>query len=386
MTGLDIGVYGARAVPSTYSGYETFLTTLLPALAERGHRVTMYCRRDDEVDSTPWRGVERRVLPSLPGKNTSTLTHGLVASVAARRAGHDVVFAVNVANAAYTALGRITGQPTILNTDGQEWKRGKWGGLARRVFRGSARIAGRCATGLVADCAAMRTVYLDEFGADSSVVPYCAPTIEWTPDPATPAAYGVEHDRYLLIAGRHNPENNIDRIAQALTRSSIDLPLLVLGTANYDSPVAARLRDLARRDERIRVVGHVGSRPEFLDLIHHAAVYLHGHSVGGINPSLVEAMYARARVAALDTPFNREVLGPAGDFFELEPSTFEPVLRSLLDECETDRQRRRAGAAERIAREYAVDRVVEAYEAVFAAAVGRRAPGLVVATPWSHPH
>ena len=93
---LDIGVYGTRGVPSTYSGYETFLTTLLPELVERGHAVTMYCRTGEGIENGPWRGVDRRVLPALPGKNLNTLSHGLVAGIVARSARHDVVLVVNV--------------------------------------------------------------------------------------------------------------------------------------------------------------------------------------------------------------------------------------------------------------------------------------------------
>ena len=72
--GISIGVYGARGVPSTYSGYETFLTTLLPELVGRGHDVTMYCRTGEGMDATPWRGVKRVVLPALPGKSFNTLS------------------------------------------------------------------------------------------------------------------------------------------------------------------------------------------------------------------------------------------------------------------------------------------------------------------------
>ena len=142
---LDIGVYGARGVPSTYSGYETFLTLLLPELAANGDRVTIYCRSGEDFDASDWNGVHRTVLPAIPGKNTSTLSHGLVAAVAARAARHDVVLVVNVANAAFCALGRYTGQPVVLNVDGQEWLRGKWGTTARRIFHSSARIAKWCA-------------------------------------------------------------------------------------------------------------------------------------------------------------------------------------------------------------------------------------------------
>lgn len=204
---LDIGVYGARGVPSTYSGYETFLTTLLPELVSMGDRVTVYCRTGEGMTGDDWQGVRRKVLPAVPGKNLNTLSHGLVAALAARVARHDVVLVVNVANAPFCLIGRGTGQPVVLNTDGQEWLRDKWGDLARSVFHGSARIAGRCATALIADCEAMAQVYRDEFNAASTVIPYCIPTRDWSPDPATAHRFDLEPYRYIVVAGRHNPEN-----------------------------------------------------------------------------------------------------------------------------------------------------------------------------------
>jgi len=369
---LDIGVYGARGIPSTYSGYETFLTTLLPELVDRGHSVTMYCRRGQGMDGGTWKGVQRRVLPALPGKSLNTLSHGLVAAMVARRARHDVVLAVNVANALYCAVGRMTAQPTVLNTDGQEWLRGKWGRAARTVFYQSARHAGSWASALVADCQAMADIYADDFGSPSTVIPYCAPPIEWEADSAAPRAHGVEPGEYLVIAGRLNPENNIDKVAELIAASDLDLPLLVLGTANYDSPVTSRLAELAASDDRIRLIGHVEDRDEFLGLLHHAAVYIHGHSVGGINPSLIEAMTTGARIIALDTPFNREALGPDAATFSLDPPDLVERLESTLAQTPAIEMERRDVARQRIAEQYPIKAVVDAYESILVKASGRR--------------
>ena len=381
---LSIGVYGARGVPSTYSGYETFLTTLLPELVERGHDVTMYCRTGEGMESTPWKGVERVVLPALPGKSFNTLSHGLVAAVAARFKRHDVILAVNVANAAYTVVGRVTGQPTVLNTDGQEWDRGKWGNTAKKVFLGSAKIARRCASGLIADCKAMGDIYRDDFDADSTVIPYCAPDLDWVADPGNVTKHGLTPGEYLIIAGRLNPENNIHRVAEAVAASDLDLPLAVLGAANYDSPVVSQLQELAANDERIRLMGHVGSRTEFLDLLHHAKAYIHGHSVGGINPSIVEAMSVGSRVVAFDTTFNREALGPAGATFTFEDDGLASAVRTVIDSSPEADAKIRAAAAGRIVEEYSLDAVVGAYEQLLieAAEHGRRT-GLVMPTRWS---
>jgi len=384
---LNIGVFGARAIPSTYSGYETFLTTLLPALAERGHQVTMYCRTAEVEDGTPYLGVKRVLLPAIAGKQLNTLSHGLLASVRSRLARHDVVLVVNVANALYCALNKYTGQRVILNTDGQEWLRGKWGRVAKWYFRFAARMARYGATALVSDCASMAELYRDDFAAASTVIPYCFPTGETGRPTDAPERLGVTRGRYFIIAGRLNPENNIDVIAQAYSESDLSQPLLVLGTANYNSPVSERLERLTGRDQRIRLVGHVEDRAEFLDLVGSATCYIHGHSVGGMNPSLVEAMHAGALVVALDTQFNRETVGDAGRFFGPGANGGDDVVEVLRSSCQMpahEAQALRELAAKRVAELYNVEDVVAAYEALLVASTeGSSRTPLVLQTRWT---
>ena len=384
MTALDIGVYGARGVPSTYSGYETFLTTLLPELVERGHSVTAYCRTGEGLDPTPWKGVERRLLPAVEGKSFNTLSHGLISGLASRVARHDVLLVVNVANAAFCALSRWTGQPVVLNVDGQEWLRGKWGDTAKKVFYNSAKVAGRTANALVADCDAMARIYRDEFNAEATVIPYCFPAVEWTPNPSAVTELGVTPGRYALIAGRHNPENNLDVAAELLSKSDLDIEIVVLGKANYDSPVTQRIEAVRANDERVRVIGHVDDRATFLDLLHHAGVYLHGHSVGGMNPSLVEAMWAKTRICALDTDFNAETLEGTGTFFSLTDGDLVDRVRDAFDANATDDQAMRQAAHQRVMDTFSVTAVADAYEQLLqSAAVAKFGADANLVTKWA---
>jgi glycosyltransferase involved in cell wall biosynthesis len=368
---MDIGVYGARAIPSTYSGYETFLTTLLPQLAARGHDVTMYCRATEDTGSTPYHGVKRVVLPAVTGKAFNTLSHGAVAAAYARLKRHDVVLVVNVANAVFCAGSRLTGQRVVLNTDGMEWLRGKWGRVARAYFHASARMAKHAATALVSDCPQMADIYLREFDAPSTIIPYCAPQIDVANDDATLSQYGVMPDGYHLIAARWNPENNVDRIAAAYADSETALPLLVLGAANYDSPVRRRLMAIAQRCPRVRLVGHVSDRTTFLTLVGRARSYLHGHSVGGMNPALVEAMHAGALVLAYDTTFNRETLGESGLYFSLDDGCIEAALRTVESFDHEEANALRTSAHIRAATRFSVDAVVGAYEELLSATLER---------------
>lgn len=319
-----------------------------------------------------YHGVRCVQLPSVRTRELSTLSHGFAAAAWARAARHDAVLVVNVANAASASLLRASGGRTVLNTDGQEWIRGKWGPLARRAFLLSATISRWGANALVSDCAAMRDLYRERFGADSTVVPYCWTELEPAPVPAALAGFGVGAGGYCLAAGRLVPENNIVEMAAAYAGVESPLPLVVLGAAPPRSPVLEQLEDLAAGDPRIRLAGHVDDRAVFAALVANAAAYLHGHSVGGINPSLLEAMGCGARIVALDTPFNRQALGAAGTYFTLGPdgAGFGDAVGGRLAEPADTTASYREAARKRARDHFSLAAVADGYERVLAAAAG----------------
>lgn len=368
---LNIGVFGIRNIPSTYSGYETFCTVLLPELARRGHLVTLYSR-----DSFGWRepfeGVRRYGLPSIASKHFDTLSHSVVASVRARLNRHDVVLAFNVANSPALSLLTHTGTPTVLNVDGLEWMRDKWGPTGKRVFRSCAVLSKRCATTLVTDCNAMSDVYLAEFGAESEVIPYCWTGLSAAQDPLSSDAslldaFGLRRDEYVVVGGRLVPENQIAEIVEGYISSTSELPIAVLGTANYNSPVQHRLDALAL-DPRVRLLGHISDRHTFGVLLRDARVYIHGHSVGGINPSLLEAMGVGAFVVAYDTSFNREAAGEHGRYFDHAAKAWAAYELTKPQE----RHAQRALNKKRIAEHFSLAEVTDAYESVLKAAALKR--------------
>jgi len=359
---LRVGVLGVRGVPSTYSGYETFLTALLPELVARGHQVTCYSR-DRNAERT-WRGVDVVPLPSLPSKSLETLSHSAIATVFARLRGkHDVLLTCNVATALFSGFANATGLPVVINVDGVEWDRGKWGSVARKTFRAAARASKFTATTLIADCQSMADIYKSEFGAESTVIPYC-----WTGliDDLQPAErkdlvreFGVEPGKYCIVAGRMNPENNIGPIVQSYVDSDFAEPLIVLGGANYDSPVFRDVERCAAVDDRIQFRGHVEHRELYGSLLSEATLMFHGHSVGGMNPGLVEAMGSGALIAAFDTRFNRDTLDEAGVYFS-DPTTAAIEARREL--AIRDSLKIRTAASSRSRSEFSLDRVASQYE------------------------
>lgn len=380
---ISIGVIGARGIPSTYGGYETFLTVLLPELVRRGHDVTAYCRRKDVDNATDYEGVRKVILPTIRTKSLATLSHGVVASGAALKGRHDVVLALNVANSPFCLGLRLLGQRTVLNTDGQEWLRGKWGKAGQTYFRTAAKLAGRSATALIADSTGMAQVYAEQFGAASTVIPYCWTKLEKQPDRAILKDLGLKAHEYFLIAGRLVPENNIDRVAESYVRSGVTTPLVVLGAANYDSPVQQRLNELAAQCPTLKLAGHVKDRSAYATLVGDAKTYFHGHSVGGINPSLLEAMGCAARIAAFDTTFSREALGSAGDYFSDFAQELPLLIRRLDAESATRAGDLRRAAADRVRTTFSLKLVADAYEGLLVqVAEARRGEKVVLKTPW----
>lgn len=374
---MRVHVLGVRGLPSSYSGYETFVAELAPRLVERGHEVTVYCRRSLFEDRPPvWKGVRLRYLPSLEHKAFSTLSHSCLAMVAAVRTRPDAILAVNAATGWFSILPCLFRVPHAINVDGMEWARPKWSGLGRAMFRAGARLACRFADVVITDADEMHRLYVREFGIDSVYIAYGA-NLEDTRDPSVVRSLGLEPGRYFLIASRLIPDNNADVILEAFRGVQTDVLLAVAGGADYrGNAVERQFMDTLRRraDGRVRFLGHIGDPDVVRELHCNCFAYVHGHQFGGINPSLLKALGCGNMVLALNTPFNAEVLdgGCFGVMFERDAGDLRDKMQALCDHPETAAAFR-ARARDRIRERFSWDRIADQYERVLDA-VSRRVP------------
>lgn len=371
LTPMRIGIIGSRGYPSTYSGYETLVRHLAPFLRDSGHEVTVYGRKMGlRYASTIVDGIRVVEAPALQTKTLSTPSAVITAGRHAAGERYSCVFAVNLASAPVLVVLQRAGTPVALNTDGLEWRRGKWGPLAKSVFFGCAALAATRLDHLVSDSKAIQDYYAMTFGASSTYIPYGAPVKEGLSADRV-VAEGLEPGEYLLIVARLIPENSIDLMLDAHEAANVELPLVVVGEANYRSALATRLRD-SSGSRRVRWLGHVSDQELLEQLWAHCALYLHGHSVGGTNPSLLQALGLGAPTLALDTPFNREVLEP------YPGSLFRPDVQELRERIEvglTDCGSVVAGADARqiIEGRYTWANVLEAYRVLAERVAGERA-------------
>jgi glycosyltransferase involved in cell wall biosynthesis len=370
MTPLSIAMVGTRGVPARYGGFETAIEEVGQRLAERGHRVVVYCRTADGADAErPDRhlGMELVHLPAARKRSLETLSHSAlsVGHLLAHRT--DVAFVFNAANAPLLPAVRAARIPVVTHVDGLEWRRAKWGGAGRRYYRAAEALAVRWSDALIADAVGIADYYRREFDAPTTLLTYGAPLI--APGSDRLAELGLEPGGYHLVVARFEPENHVDVIVDGYSRSTATRPLVVVGSAPYSDAYTSQVHELA--DDRVRFLGGVWDQDQLDQLYANATTYLHGHSVGGTNPSLLRALGAGAAVIGFDVDFNREVAGEAGTWFR---DADEVAAR--IQEAEADPARVLAAGvcAKQRAAAYDWDEVAIGYEQLAQRLAAREVP------------
>ena len=354
---VRIALIGTRGVPARYGGFETAVEEVGRRLAARGHDVVVYCRNDGQTTDEHL-GMKLVNLPALRSKHAETLSHTALSVAHLARNPCDVAIMFNAANAPLLPVLRARGIPVAVHVDGLEWKRSKWSGAGRSYYLWAERRAVRWGDRLIADARAIQAYYLERYEAAATFIPYGAPIHDdWTANRLS--ELGLEPGGYHLVVARMEPENNVDVIVAGYAAADARLPLVVVGSAPHAAQHTACVRARAGGSD-VRFVGSVWDQALLDQLYANAALYLHGHSVGGTNPSLLRAMGAAAPVGAYDVVFNREVLGDTARYFS-GPSD----VAALVRDAEADlaaAERRGLAAQDRAAANYDWERVADQYE------------------------
>lgn len=321
-------IVGSRGFPSTYGGFETFVRHLAPYLVAAGDDVTVYCR-DGRTGVAVRDGVRCVATRGIEAKCYSTLSYGLTAALHARRERYDAALVLNVANGFFLPMLRRAGIPTAVNVDGIEWRRAKWGRVGKATFRTGAALTAKHATEIVVDSREIGRVWRTDLGRDSTYIPYGADVTYDVPDDRV-RQLGLEPGRYALVVARLVPENNVDLFLDALDRIGSNCPAVVVGGSRQDTELVARLRARARARTDFRWLGHVSDGALLEQLWSHCGVYFHGHSAGGTNPSLLQALGHGAPTIALNTPFNAEVIDNPRQLVPADPSVIAGRLTATI--------------------------------------------------------
>ena len=369
----QVVIAGIRGVPARHSGFETFAQVLGPYLAERGWDVVVYCQGEGKgaITEDIWEGVKRIHIPVTSSGAVGTIDFDWrTITDILRRDFRGPVLTFGYNTALFCARLRWARIPNIINMDGIEWRREKWR-LHEKAWLWLNDLAG-CWIGnhLIADHPEIAKHLARRVPADKiSMIPYGADSVV-DADPELLRPYALSPARYALVIARPEPENRILEIVRAFSLRRRGIPLVILG--NY-SPADKRYHaDVfnAASDE-VRFLGAIFDRKIVSTLRYFARLYVHGHTVGGTNPSLVEALGAGSAVLAHDNRFNRWVAGPEARYFRDEADCAGQLDDLLAPGNALDRMR--AASRQRHTEDFRWDGILSRYEELLTAWVAPNA-------------
>lgn len=324
---LKIAIAGTRGIPNHYGGYEQAVTFLAEGLVKKGHAVTVYNSHNHPYKEKIWKGVE--IIHCYdPEKKIGTagqFLYDLNCIRHARKQAYDILLFMGYTSS--SAWGRIFPKQSLIisNMDGLEWKRSKYSKPVRLFLKYAEKLAVRFSHFHIADSVAIKK-YLDEkYGITSQFIPYGA-TISSALSADHLKEFNTRQGEYYLLVARMEPENNIEMILDGYIASGSVDKFLVIGNAG--NSYGQKLVQKYIRNDTIHFAGALFDQHKLDNLRAFCKLYFHGHSVGGTNPSLLEAMAAGCVIAAHKNEFNEAVLGSEARYF----STPGDVSRIILTE------------------------------------------------------
>lgn len=360
--GRHVAILGTRGIPARHGGFESFAERLALYLATRDWRVTVYCQQMGRGPASEeiWQGV-RLVHVPVPRDDAWGTIHFDWKSTrqAAREGGTLLTLGYNTA--IFSLLYRLKGRTHLMNMDGLEWQRKKWG-LAQRAWLW---INERCgcwfANELIADHPAIELHLASRAPMHKlHMIPYGADLID-DANPALLEQYNLRPHGYAIVIARPEPENSILEIVRAFSQRRRGVQLIVLGRYEPEQNAYHR-RVIEAASDEVRFLGAIYEPHVVAALRFFARLYVHGHTVGGTNPALVEALGAGCPVLAHDNVFNRWVAGDEAEFFTDTDTCAGKFDRLLADE--TTLARMRAASRRRCVMQFTWDRILKEYESL----------------------
>lgn len=326
---MKIGIVGTRGIPNHYGGFEQFAEQLAVDLVQRGHDVWVYNSHNHPFQKKTFHGVHivHCFDPEFKIGTAGQFVYDFMCIVDSRKRGFDILLQLGyTSNSVWKWL--LPSKPVIVtNMDGMEWKRSKYSDRTKSFLRLAEKWAVESSDYLVADSIGIQTYLNSAYGKKSVYIPYgCTP----------PAGYDEGHlQNYQLVPGSYNlliarmePENNIETIIRGYIASGLQEDLIVIG--NHQNGFGTRLKATYGHHSQIRWMGAIYNMDVLNSLRHFSRFYFHGHSVGGTNPSLLEAMACQTLIVAHDNEFNKAILGDDALFFTDAKSLARTLLKPVL--------------------------------------------------------
>ncbi|WP_321416289.1 DUF1972 domain-containing protein [uncultured Desulfobacter sp.] len=322
-----IAILGTRGIPNNYGGFEQCAEIISTYMIQKGHQVTVYNPSDHFFKGEVYKNVKIQRIFSNE-KNLlffNVFIFDFLSLLHAVFNGYDIILELGYHPASlFYFLKRLSRAKIITNFAGMEWKRSKWSGSTQKLIRLCERIAVKKSDAIIADNVGIQAYIKSEYNAGSFFSAYGAELFE-SPDSQILQNYSVEKENYFMMMARFQKDNNFEMVLDGYALSGSEKPMLVIG--NHHNEYGSYLKKRYKLNDNIKFIGGIYNYPILCSLRWYADIYFHGHSCGGTNPSLLEAMASNAFIAAHDNQFNRAVLGPHALFFD-GPETVSSIIKT----------------------------------------------------------
>ncbi|WP_353477427.1 DUF1972 domain-containing protein [Arenibacter sp. M-2] len=311
---LKIAILGTRGVPNNHGGFEQFAEYFSVYMAEKGHQVYVYNSHNHPYQEKSFKGVSiiHSYDPEYKIGTAGQFIYDLNCILDARKKNFDIVLQLGYTSSSIWHWLMPKKSLIVTNMDGLEWKRSKYKPAVRKFLKYAEKLGAKYSDYLIADSLGIQEHLKKTYQKDSEYIAYGATNFE-NPHPAVLTQYNLEEYNYSMILARLEPENNIETILDGYRKSNTTNPIIVVGGLNA---YGLGLQEKYREDVRIQFVGPNYNQEDLNNLRHYSRYYFHGHSVGGTNPSLLEAMASSALIIAHNNIFNKSILNTEAIYFD----------------------------------------------------------------------
>ncbi len=360
---MHIGIIGTRGIPNNYGGFEQCAEYLAVGLVKRGFTVSVYNSHNHPYQDSEWNGVKilHAYDPEFKYGTFGQFIYDYNVIKDTRKRGFDIILQLGYTSSSVS--GRFLPRKTSIvttNMDGLEWKRSKFSPPVRKFLEYAERLAVQHSDYLIADSMGIQEYLKQKFRKESVYIAYGAHLFN-SPDESQLAAYDVTPYGYDMLIARLEPENSIDMILEGVVAAGLDRPFLVVG--KHETKYGEYLKDKFRNASGIRFVGGIYNINTLNNVRYYSNLYFHGHTVGGTNPSLLEAMSSGALICANENVFNKYILEQDALYF----STASDVASTLafVRKEETRYQTMLNANYQKITQLYNWDRIIDQYASHF---------------------
>ena len=309
-----VSIVGTVGLPAKYGGWETLVSNLTKYLNQE-FDLTVFCSGVKYKDQpSEYNGAQLKYI-NLNANGIQSIPYDIISIYKSLKFA-DTILILGVSGCIFLPFVKLFGKSKIIvNIDGLEWKRDKWNGFAKWFLKLSEKIAVKYADLVITDNKAIQQYVTDEYGVSSELIAYGGDHVNKEPlRDKDKDQYAFLNDKYAFKVCRIEPENNLDIILEAFSFYN-SLPIVIVGNWS-NSPYGLGLRQRYQKYQNIYMLDPIYNQKNLDSLRSNCFIYIHGHSAGGTNPSLVEAMFLGLPVIAFGASYNRETTHNQSIYFE----------------------------------------------------------------------